>query len=132
MGVCALRRKKKRIAAAPFAAGVIAGLAAALAVSAAGAAVIALGGSTRLAGVISFAAVAAGCFFGGRIAGTLRRSGGLKTGALCGAMIFLPMLVLSLVFGQCAGVLMWFKAAICVVSGAAGGVFGVNGSYGRT
>lgn len=125
-----MRKKKKRPAAAPYAAGVAVGLGAALAVSAAGAGAIALGGSAGLAGVLSAAAAAVGCFFGGRTAGALKRSGGLKTGALCGALIFLPLLLLSLIFGQCGGVLMWFKAALCTGAGAAGGVFGVNSNYG--
>lgn len=126
-----MRKKRKRSAAAPFAAGVAVGFAAALIVSAAGAAAIALGGSAGLAGVISVAAAGVGCFFGGRTAGALRRSGGLKTGALCGVLIFLPLLLLSLVFGQCGGVLMWFKAALCTAAGAVGGVFGVNSSYSK-
>lgn len=125
-----MRRKRKRSAAAPFAAGFACGLAVALAAAAAGAAVIALGGSAGIAGAVALAATAAGCFFGGRTAGALRRSGGLKTGALCGVLIFLPLLALSVIFGQCGGVLMWFKAALCVGAGAVGGVFGVNSSYG--
>lgn len=110
----------------------MAGLLAAIIICAVGAALIALGGTTSFAGVISLAALAVGSLIGGRTAGILRRSGGLKTGALCGVMIFLPLALLSLIFGQFGGVLVWFKAAVCIAFGAAGGVIGVNSSYNST
>lgn len=127
-----MRKRKTRSAAAPYAAGLILGFAAALIISAAGAVIIALGGSPSFAGIISAAAVAGGSFICGRTAGAIRRSGGLKTGVICSVIIFAPLLTLSLIFGQFGGVLIWIKAALCISFGAAGGVFGVNSTYGSS
>lgn len=124
-----MRRGKKRSAAAPYALGIALGLVAVIITSALGAAIIALGGSASFAVIISIAAIAIGSFVSGRTAGALKQSGGIKTGALCGLMLFAPLILLSIVFGQLGGVLVWVKAALCIAFGATGGVVGVNSSY---
>lgn len=120
-------RKKKKSPAAPFAAGMICGGAAALITAALGALLLSLlGASAGAAGTAAIAASAVGSFVCGRTAGVMRRRDGLKTGALCGILFFLPLLLLSLLFGTAGSVLLPIKAVLCLAFAAAGGVVGVN------
>ena len=122
-----MRRKKREPRFAPFAAGTIAGAAVMLVVSALAALALSmLGASEGAAGAAALLAIAAGSFVSGRTAGIMRRRGGLKTGALCGALLLAPLFVLSLCFGLSGWVMLIVKAALCVAFGAAGGVSGVN------
>lgn len=122
-----MRRKKKNRPAMPFAAGFMAGCAVILLTSIVAAAVFSLaGGSSSGAALAAIIALAAGSFAGGRVTGTLRRRDGLKCGAICGLMLFAPLVLLSLIFGLMGWVMLLVKAAVCVAFAAAGGVFGVN------
>ncbi|MDE6030516.1 MAG: TIGR04086 family membrane protein [Oscillospiraceae bacterium] len=120
-------RKKKKSPAAPFAAGMICGGVAALITAALGALLLSLlGASAGAAGTAAIAASAVGSFVCGRTAGVMRRRDGLKIGALCGILFFLPLLLLSLIFGTAGSVLLPIKAVLCLAFAAAGGVVGVN------
>lgn len=120
-------RKKKKSRAAPFTAGMICGGAAALVTAAIGALLLSLlGASAGAAGAAAIAASAIGSFVCGRTAGIMRRRDGLKTGALCGALFFIPLLLLSLVFGTAGSFMLPVKALVCLAFAAAGGVAGVN------
>ena len=122
-----MRKKKRRSPLAPFAAGVAAGYGAALifAALAAGALTI-TDTATTASGAAAVVALAAGSFVCGRVAGKLRRKGGLKTGALCGILFIVPTIVISLIFGLAGGVLLIVKTVLCVIFGMVGGVSGVN------
>ena len=111
----------------PFLTGLIVGYAITLVMCAAAALLMLMTdsaeGMSRVAAVLS---TAASSFFAGRCAGKLRRHSGLKTGALCGIIYILPLLLLSLLFGNFGGVLFLVKLFLCIAFGAAGGVLGVN------
>ena len=121
-----MRRKRKNRHLAPFAAGLTAGYASALAVCAAAAAVINLADADFASGAAAILALAAGSFVCGRTAGAMRGFSGLKTGIICGIIFLIPPAVLSAVFGRMGGVMLAVKAAVCICFGAAGGVVGVN------
>ena len=71
-------------------------------------------------------AAALGSFLCGRTAGKQRRRGGLKTGAVCGVLYCVPLILAALIFGTVQGILLPVKAALCIGFAAAGGVSGVN------
>ncbi len=71
-------------------------------------------------------AIAVGSYVCGRTAGVLRRRNGLKTGALCGVLFMIPLVVLSLIFGLTGSIMLFLKIALCVIFGTIGGVAGVN------
>ncbi|MGN1340744.1 MAG: TIGR04086 family membrane protein [Oscillospiraceae bacterium] len=122
-----MRKRQRNSRFAPFGAGLLAGYLLTAGTSAAGALVMWLAGAdSGAAWLVAVPAMALGSFLCGRTAGRLRRRGGLKTGAVCGVMYFLPLLLLSLVFGQVQGVLLTVKLLLCVGFGTAGGVAGVN------
>lgn len=122
-----MRRKKRTSRLAPFAAGTIAGTAVILITAAAAALLLSLGGaSSGVAGAAAIGAAAFGCFVSGRTAGAIRRRGGLKTGAVCGLIIWAVLVALSLIFGLGGWVMLLVKLMVCVCFGAAGGVAGVN------
>lgn len=112
---------------APFTAGLIAGYAAAAAISAAGALIMwIVGADSGVEWLAAILALAAGSFLCGRTAGKLRRRAGLKTGALCGVMFIIPLLILGLIFGRAEGAMLPVKLLLCLGFSAAGGVSGVN------
>lgn len=122
-----MRKAKKNHRALPFAAGLAAGYALTLALSAVTALGLSFTDSTSdMAWLAALAAMTAGSFLCGRTAGKMRRRGGLKTGAVCGALYFVPLMLLSFIFGTAQGILLPVKAALCVAFSAAGGVVGVN------
>ncbi len=122
-----MRKKKRRSPLAPFAAGIAAGYGAALILAALAAGALTITDTAATAsGAAAVVAIAAGSFVCGRVAGKLRRKGGLKTGALSGIMFIVPLVVISLVFGLAGGVLLIVKAVLCVIFGMVGGVSGVN------
>ena len=122
-----MRKPKRKSRFAPFAAGLISGYAAALAVCAAAALILSFTDmAADAAGAAALLAAAAGSFVSGRTAGTLRKRGGLKTGALCGAIFILPLAVLSAILGMMGGAMLAVKSVLCVCFAAAGGVSGVN------
>ena len=117
-----MRRARKKNRLAPFTAGITGGYVTALAAAAVGAVLILLTDSQSLAGAAAMAALAAGSFASGRISGAMRRHSGLATGAICGVLYLLPLILLSLVFGVMRGALLFVKLAVCTAFGAAGGV----------
>lgn len=122
-----MRKAKKNRRTLPFAAGLVSGYGLTLAVSAAAALGLSFTDSaSELAWLAALLAMASGSFLCGRTAGKMRRRGGLKTGALCGVLYFLPLMLLSFIFGAAQGILLPVKAALCIVFSAAGGVAGVN------
>ena len=122
-----MRKKKRRSPLAPFAAGVAAGYRAALSGAALAARALTITDTAATAsGAAAVVALAAGSFVCGRVAGKLRRKGGLKTGALCGILFIIPTIVASLFFGLAGGVLLIVKTVLCVIFGMVGGVSGVN------
>ena len=112
-----MRRKKNRSRLLPFGAGLAAGYLLTIGVAAAGALVMWLTGVP---------AAALGSFLCGRTAGKQRRRGGLKTGAVCGVLYCVPLILAALIFGTVQGILLPVKAALCIGFAAAGGVSGVN------
>lgn len=121
-----MRKAKKDHRALPFTAGLAAGYGLTLAVSAAGALILSLTDSSDMSWLAALLAMTAGSFTCGRTAGKMRGRGGLKTGALCGVIYFVPLMLLSFIFGTAGGILLPVKAALCVISSATGGVAGVN------
>lgn len=112
---------------APYLAGLAAGYAVTAAAVGAGALIMELSGAdSGISWVAAMLAAAAGSFFCGRTAGKLRRRAGLSAGALCGALYFAPLLVISLVAGGGWSVLLPVKLVLCLGFAAAGGVSGVN------
>lgn len=74
----------------------------------------------------SVLALGLGCLSSGFVAGKILRSGGLINGGKCGLLIFIVILIFSLFSGSFTGTLFLTKLIICFVSGAIGGVIGVN------
>lgn len=122
-----MRRKKNRSRLLPFGAGLAAGYLLTIGVAAAGALVMWLtGADSSMAWLTAVPAAALGSFLCGRTAGKQRRSGGLKTGAVCGVLYCVPLILAALIFGTVQGILLPVKAALCIGFAAAGGVSGVN------
>lgn len=66
-------------------------------------------------------------FIGGFIAGRLVKKSGLLTGAVTGFILLFVQLLISLISGELAPSLMIIiKAAALILSGAIGGIVGVN------
>ena len=122
-----MRKKKRNTKFAPFAAGMAAGYGAALLAATLAAGALTLTDTAASgSGAAAILAVSAGSFVCGRIAGKLRRKNGLQTGAVCGILFILPLVVLSLIFGLAGSILLAVKAALCLIFGMVGGVSGVN------
>ena len=122
-----MRRKHNGSRFMPFGAGLAAGYLLSLGIAAVGALIMWLtGADSGLAWIAAVPASAFGSFVCGRTAGRQRRRGGLKTGALCGVLYCVPLVLLSLIFGTAQGGLLPVKAALCIGFAAAGGVSGVN------
>ncbi len=122
-----MRRKKSRSRFMPFGAGLAAGYLLTLAVAAVGALIMWLTGADgSVAWLAAVPAAALGSFICGRTAGKQRRRGGLKTGAACGVLYCIPLVLAALIFGTVQGVLLPVKVALCIGFAAAGGVSGVN------
>ena len=122
-----MRRRKNDSRLRPYIAGIIAGYAAALVFAAIGALlVMSIGNAEQMSGVMAIISFAAGSFVCGRISGKIKRKDGLKTGAICGLLYILPLVLLSIIFSVMSGALLYIKLVLCVAFGAAGGVVGVN------
>lgn len=71
--------------------------------------------------------VAAGSFAAGRTGGICSRKKGLVTGGLCSMLIFVPALILFMFLSEDVHIPVFIMTfTVSVVSGAAGGVIGVN------
>lgn len=78
----------------------------------------------RFASALSGAALAAGAYTAAFIYGKYRRRKGLFGGSLCGALIYIVLLICGIVFlGEITGIK---KLLLLTVFGAAGGAAGVN------
>lgn len=122
-----MRKRRSNSRLLPFGAGLAAGYMLTAGTAAAGALIMwILGADGGLSWIVAVPAVAMGSFLCGRTAGKMRRRGGLKTGAVCGIMYCVPLILLALIFGTVQGVLLPVKLALCIGFGAAGGVSGVN------
>ncbi len=122
-----MRKQRNDWAAYPYVAGILSGYAATLAVSAIGALLLSFtDGASENAWIAALIAVCVGSFFCGRSAGLIKKRGGLKTGALCGIIYLLPLILLSLIFKRTGGVMLIVKILICLVISSAGAVSGVN------
>lgn len=78
------------------------------------------------AGAFAVVLIAVGSFVCGRTGGVMKKVNGLRVGLVCGVMYFLPLMLLSMVFGVLGGAMMFVKLAVCLAFSAAGGVAGVN------
>ena len=113
-----MRRKKNRSRLLPFGAGLAAGYLLTIGVAAAGALVMWLtGADSSMAWLTAVPAAALGSFLCGRTAGKQRRRGGLKTGAVCGVLYCVPLILAALIFGTVQGILLPVKAALCAGAG---------------
>lgn len=76
---------------------------------------------------ILLAADALGIFAGAYISAVISGSRGLLTGAMCGAMVFLILLISGCASGESElSALTAVRLGVCVLSGVLGGVTGVN------
>ena len=121
-----MRKKKKNSRFMPFAAGLCAGFAVLLVISGIAAVVLLITDAPAASSAAAIIAIAAGSFISGRVVGKMRRKNGIKSGALCGTVFIIPILLLSLIFGQLGTFMLFVKIALSVIFGAAGGVSGVN------
>lgn len=122
-----MRRVKKERRLLPYTAGLITGIAVTLILSAVLALFMLFTDSAEgFSGTAAVLITAAACFSAGRSGGRLRRREGIKTGALCGILYLLVLMLMSLIFGGFGSVMLWVKAVLAVVFGAVGGVVGVN------
>lgn len=122
-----MRKRRKHSRLMPFWAGLTAGYLTTLGICTAGALIFWLvGADSGIAWLAALPAAALGSFVCGRTAGRQRRHSGLKTGAVCGVMYSLPLMLLGLIFGAAHGVMLPVKLALCIGFGTAGGVAGVN------
>ncbi len=122
-----MRRAKKNYKFMPYAAGLAAGYIVMLLVCAISALLISFtNAASKAAGAAAVIALVAGSFVCGRIAGIIKRRGGLKTGALCGLMFYFPPMLLTLIFGDDIIGMLIVKFFICLTFGTAGGISGVN------
>lgn len=67
------------------------------------------------------------CFIGGFISGRIIKKSGILVGAATGFILFFIQLVTSLIVGELSpSILIFIKAGALILSGAIGGIFGVN------
>lgn len=122
-----MRKRRRNSRFLPFGAGLVAGYMLTVGVAAVSALIMWITGADGgIAWIPAILAAAMGSFLCGRTAGKMRRRGGLKTGAVCGVIYCLPLILLSLVFGTAQGVMLPVKVVLCIGFGTAGGVSGVN------
>lgn len=81
---------------------------------------------TMLLGPMSVAAIILGCISGGFVLGRFMRAGGLMHGLLMGGLMYALIFILSLSMGEPVGLAALFKCIIALLSGAIGGIMGVN------
>lgn len=122
-----MRKKKRDPKLLPYAVGIAAGYIAALLVCVPAALVLSLTDvAAKTAGAAAVLAMSIGSFVCGRTAGIIKRRNGLKTGALCGVIFMLPLLILSAIFVRSWSAMFFVKFLLCVAFAAVGGVAGVN------
>lgn len=77
-------------------------------------------------GAFGVLSLSLGCLAAGYMLGRKKLRHGIKQGLLCGAALFLLCVILSAVFGSVTAAGFFGRLAVCAVSGAVGGVIGVN------
>ncbi len=83
--------------------------------------------SDGILNLVSAAIISAAAFFAGYFSTQLCRTKGLLQGLLCGALLYLSALLISLAAGEFVfSDMALIKAAGCLISGTAGGITGVN------
>jgi len=75
---------------------------------------------------LGLSALCIGTLIGGYITARLNKSMGMAVGAGCGLGVFLILLALGAILGSELGIVTLIRAAAAVISGALGGVLGVN------
>lgn len=125
-----MRKNKRSSRFMPYAAGLCAGFAVLVAISGIAAVIVLITDATAAAGVAAIIAIAAGSFISGRVVGKTQRKNGMKSGAICGTVFIVPILLLSIIFGRAGTFMMLVKIILSVIFGAAGGVSGVNAQDG--
>ncbi|MBP1544901.1 MAG: TIGR04086 family membrane protein [Oscillospiraceae bacterium] len=122
-----MRKAKHDHRTLPYTAGLLKSVVMTLILSCAAALLLLISDSSEsLSGTAAMIVMSVSCFFGGRTAGKLRHREGLRTGAICGIMYFILLLIPALFFRRAGGILLFVKAVLCIVFSAAGGVVGVN------
>ena len=71
-------------------------------------------------------ALCIGTFGGGYITARINKSMGMAVGAVCGVGVFLIVLAVGAILGSELGIVTLVRAGTAVISGALGGVLGVN------
>ncbi|MBD5115311.1 MAG: TIGR04086 family membrane protein [Ruminococcaceae bacterium] len=80
----------------------------------------------EICGVFGVISLAFGCMAAGYALGRKKQRQGLKQGFLCGIALFLLCVFGSLIFGSVSAAGFFGRLVACVISGAVGGVIGVN------
>lgn len=79
-----------------------------------------------MAGGMAFIAFIAGCFVSGLLCGLIKKRGGLKIGAVCGGVLLILSLSVSVISGNFTGAELAAKTAAALLAGCTGAVIGVN------
>lgn len=83
--------------------------------------------SDAAVGLLGVAILGAAAYSAGMFSTRLKRSMGLLQGFVCGAVLFLSAMILSIAFSEFSfSEMTAVKAAVSVISGVIGGVRGVN------
>lgn len=83
--------------------------------------------SDSTAQFVSIAIIALSVYFSAYFSTQLKRSKGLLQGLICGIAAFLILLIVSVLSGNLSfGDMALKKAAVCIISGAVGGIRGIN------
>lgn len=76
--------------------------------------------AAKTAGGAAVLALIIGSFLCGRTAGVIKRRDGLKTGALCGLIFVLPLLLISAIFYNSWSAMFIIKLLLCTAFAAVG------------
>lgn len=82
--------------------------------------------STSVVDMTTGLILVAGCWISGYWAAGKKREDGMITGLICGLCIYILLLCASLMYNPAVTALAIIKLAICALSGAIGGIMGVN------
>lgn len=122
-----MRRQKRNYRLKPYMIGVLFGYAAmVLTIFPAALILTLMKSASKTAGAAAVIAMMIGGFVCGKTAGFVRQKDGLKTGFLCGLAFSVPMMILTLIFGNGGAGTLVLKIALCASFAAVGGVSGVS------
>jgi len=76
--------------------------------------------------IFAVAALCIGAFGGGYIAARINKSMGMAAGAVCGVAVFVILWAAGALMGTQIGIVTLIRGIAAVISGALGGVLGVN------